>query len=483
MFTLAKFMILSGADNRPPMLEKLLVAKDLWERVQLLMQDSGLSVSVFKQRDDPIDAINKIMPFLSIVISSCFLTTNNQLRNSSNPREQATVHNGRVVVQPVQERQSLFATGHMARQCPKPKRIRDATWFRDIVLLVNAQGSSKVINEEELDCLADPRVTEAKAVLMANLSSYESDVLSEILVNVLSHNKNRLMQAFRLQTSHPNTDQSASSPIRIGAPRELPKLIQELLKYVRDTSPDIHKPSEKLVAVTPINKKKTVRITTTNKVPLREPVPLELIPQESVVTKVYTRRPKHSYYESVGISNETSVARSSQQNGVVERQNRTLVEVARTMLIYTKAPMGRGRKPDVAYLYVFGVLCCPNNDSEDLGKLQAKAYIVVSPVPVAVAPRAVDLADSPMYTSIDQGFEESPKTPHFHDDPLHKSLHEDSTSQGSSSNVRPIHTPFKSLGRWTKDHPIENVIRDPSRSVFTRKQQQTDAMWCYFDAF
>ncbi|GJR86132.1 retrovirus-related pol polyprotein from transposon TNT 1-94 [Tanacetum coccineum] len=42
-------------------------------------------------------------------------------------------------------------------------------------------------------------------------------------------------------------------------------------------------------------------------------------------------------------------------------------------------------------------------------------------------------------------FKESPKTPHFHDDPLHGSLHEDSTSQGSSSNVRPIHTPFESL--------------------------------------
>ncbi|GJV49577.1 retrovirus-related pol polyprotein from transposon TNT 1-94 [Tanacetum coccineum] len=130
--------------------------------------------------------------------------------------------------------------------------------------------------------------------------------------------------------------------------------------------------------------------------------------------------------------------------------------------------------------------------------------IIVSPVPVAAAPRAVNLADSPVSTSIDQdapstsipltqdqehspfisqGFKESPKTPHFHDDPLHESLHEDSTSQGSSSNVRPIHTPFEPLGRWTKDHPIANLIRDPSRFVSTRKQLQTDAMWCYFNAF
>ncbi|GJR86442.1 retrovirus-related pol polyprotein from transposon TNT 1-94 [Tanacetum coccineum] len=113
----------------------------------------------------------------------------------------------------------------------------------------------------------------------------------------------------------------------------------------------------------------------------------------------------HSYYESVGISHETSVARSPQQNGVVERQNRTLVEAARTMLIYAKAPLflwaevvatacntqnrsiirrrhGKtpydllhDRKPDLSYLHVFGALCYPNNDSEDLGKLQAKADI------------------------------------------------------------------------------------------------------------
>ncbi|GJU54546.1 hypothetical protein Tco_1228260 [Tanacetum coccineum] len=90
----------------------------------------------------------------------------------------------------------------------------------------------------------------------------------------------------------------------------------------------------------------------------------------------------------------------------------------------------------------------------------------VSPVQVAVTPRAVDIADSPVSTSIDQdapstsipstqeqeqsliisqGVEESLKIPHFHDDPLYETLHEDSTSQGSSSNVQPSHTPFELL--------------------------------------
>ncbi|GKE62950.1 hypothetical protein Tco_1513317 [Tanacetum coccineum] len=49
--------------------------------------------------------------------------------------------------------------------------------------------------------------------------------------------------------------------------------------------------------------------------------------------------------------------------------------------------------------------------------------------------------------------------------------------------VAPRATLFEYLGRWTKDHPIENVIGDPSRSVSTRKQLETDVMWCYFDAF
>ncbi|GKC90032.1 hypothetical protein Tco_1150681 [Tanacetum coccineum] len=130
--------------------------------------------------------------------------------------------------------------------------------------------------------------------------------------------------------------------------------------------------------------------------------------------------------------------------------------------------------------------------------------IAVSPVLVAAKLRVVDIAESPVSMSINldapstsipstqeqgyspiisQGFEESPKTQHFHDDPLHESLHEGSTSHGTSSNVRLSHTLFEHLGRWTKDHLIANMIGDPSRFVFTRKQLKTDTMWCYFDAF
>ncbi|GJU24342.1 retrovirus-related pol polyprotein from transposon TNT 1-94 [Tanacetum coccineum] len=111
------------------------------------------------------------------------------------------------------------------------------------------------------------------------------------------------------------------------------------------------------------------------------------------------------YYENIGISHKTSVARPPKQNGVVERRNRMLIEAARTMLIYAKAPLflwaeavatacytqnrsivrlrhGKtpyellhDKPPDLSFFHVFGALCYPTNDSENLGKLQPKADI------------------------------------------------------------------------------------------------------------
>ncbi|GKC69831.1 retrovirus-related pol polyprotein from transposon TNT 1-94, partial [Tanacetum coccineum] len=111
------------------------------------------------------------------------------------------------------------------------------------------------------------------------------------------------------------------------------------------------------------------------------------------------------YFDSVGISHQASSVRTPQQNGVVERRNRTLVEAARTMLIFSRAPLFlwaeaiatacytqnrsiihrrfnktpyeliNGRKLDISFLHVFGALCYPKNDREDIGKLGAKGDI------------------------------------------------------------------------------------------------------------
>nr|GEV01879.1 copia-type Pol polyprotein [Tanacetum cinerariifolium] len=113
----------------------------------------------------------------------------------------------------------------------------------------------------------------------------------------------------------------------------------------------------------------------------------------------------HVQWEKIGISHETSVARSLQQNGLVSRRNRTLIEVARTMLIYAQGPLIlwvkamatacytqnrsiirlrhvktpyellHNKLPDLSFLYVFGALCYLTNDRENLRKLQPKADI------------------------------------------------------------------------------------------------------------
>ncbi|GJR91253.1 retrovirus-related pol polyprotein from transposon TNT 1-94 [Tanacetum coccineum] len=71
--------------------------------------DLGLSVPSFLSGDDPIASLNKAMAFLSIAIASHFPTTNNQLRTSSNPRNQATIHDVRVIVHQVQGRQNVIS--------------------------------------------------------------------------------------------------------------------------------------------------------------------------------------------------------------------------------------------------------------------------------------------------------------------------------------------------------------------------------------
>ncbi|GJT16516.1 hypothetical protein Tco_0875222 [Tanacetum coccineum] len=81
------------------------------QQSEFSQQDSGLIVPVFQKGDDPIDAINHMMSFLTAVVTSRYPTTNNQLRNSSNPRQQATINNGRVTLQPIQGRQTSFAAG------------------------------------------------------------------------------------------------------------------------------------------------------------------------------------------------------------------------------------------------------------------------------------------------------------------------------------------------------------------------------------
>nr|GFA25613.1 hypothetical protein [Tanacetum cinerariifolium] len=129
--------------------------------------------------DDPIDAINHMMSFLTSVVASRYPATNNQLRTSLNPRQQATINNGWVTIQPIQGRRNFVSAGHMSKQCTKPKRKRDAEWFKDKVLLVQAQANGQVLQEEELEFLADPGIPESLSnqMVITNNVSYQADNL------------------------------------------------------------------------------------------------------------------------------------------------------------------------------------------------------------------------------------------------------------------------------------------------------------------
>ncbi|GJZ03869.1 putative ribonuclease H-like domain-containing protein [Tanacetum coccineum] len=306
--------------------------------------------------------------------------------------------------------------------------------------------------------------------------------------------------------------------------------------------------------------------------------------------------------QKVGISHEKSVARSSQQNGVVERQNRMLIEAARTMLIYAKAPLFlwaeavatafytqnrsivhlRHRKtpyellhdkpPDLSFLHVFGALCYPTNDSENLGKLQPKADIgifngyaplkkafriynrhtrriiktihvdfdeltamalersssgpalhemtlatitpeVVAPIHEVVAPVPAISTGSPYSTNVDQDTpspSNSQTTPKTQPLVIPNDIEEDNhdievahigndlyfgipipevhSDQSSSSDiiytiVHLDHQISKHNSKWTKDHPLENIIGELARPVSTRLQLHEQALFCYYDAF
>nr|GEU36940.1 hypothetical protein [Tanacetum cinerariifolium] len=154
-------------------------AKNLWERVQLLMQDSGIAIPVFSPEDDPIACLNKAMTILTAVASSRFPSTNNQLRTSSNTRNQATIQDGRVTVQQVQERQGNYS-GTMYKGNATSSKGNTTSGQARVVKCNNCQGEGH-INEDldtyDSDC---DDLSTAQAILMANISNYGSDVISEV---------------------------------------------------------------------------------------------------------------------------------------------------------------------------------------------------------------------------------------------------------------------------------------------------------------
>ncbi|GJT55054.1 hypothetical protein Tco_0990108 [Tanacetum coccineum] len=154
-------------------------------------RDSGFAVPVFSLGDDPIACLNKAMAFLTAVASSRFPTTNNQLRTSSNPRNQATIQDGRVTVQQVQGRQGQIYSGTTYKSNATSSRGNTISGQARVVKCYNCQDlgipasqaqtiipHNAAFQTEDLDTYDSD--CDDLSTVMANISNYGSDVISEV---------------------------------------------------------------------------------------------------------------------------------------------------------------------------------------------------------------------------------------------------------------------------------------------------------------
>ncbi|GKE71075.1 retrovirus-related pol polyprotein from transposon TNT 1-94 [Tanacetum coccineum] len=134
--------------------------------------DSGFTVLVFSSRDDPIACLNKAMAFL-IVVASSSNATSSRGNNASGQARVIKCYN-------------YQGEGYMARQCTQPKQPRNASCYKYKAMLAEAQEARKILDKEQLtedldtyDSNCDD-ISNAKAILMANISIYGSDIILEV---------------------------------------------------------------------------------------------------------------------------------------------------------------------------------------------------------------------------------------------------------------------------------------------------------------
>ncbi|KAJ9541677.1 hypothetical protein OSB04_028183, partial [Centaurea solstitialis] len=115
------------------------------------------------------------------------------------------------------------------------------------------------------------------------------------------------------------------------------------------------------------------------------------------------------FYNSLGITQTFSAARTPEQNGVVERRNRTLVEAARSMLAQSQLPQYYGLKliPNIDYFKVFGCPCFVLNETENRGKFGPKSdeMIFVGYSDCSVAYRVFNKKSRVVYESVNVRFD------------------------------------------------------------------------------
>ncbi|GJX09792.1 retrovirus-related pol polyprotein from transposon TNT 1-94 [Tanacetum coccineum] len=383
--------------------------------------DSGLTIPVFKQGDNPIDAINHMMSFLSVFVTSRYPNTNNQPRNSSNPRQQATINDGRNSMNSSDPSPSCRPT---KVEVPKELHKVSMSQEKDTVirkLKERIKSLSGNMNEDKVK----------KDIEEIETINIELDHRVSKLIAENEHLKQTYKQLYGL--IKPTTAHS------------------DYLRHTQEQAMILREIVEQGKSQNPLNN---------------------------------SLRPAYNGTEFVNQTlRETSVARSPQQNRVIERRNSTLIEAAGTMLIYAKAPLFlcaepvatacytqnrsiirlhhgqtpyellHDKLPDLSFFYVFGALCYLTNDSENLEENHD-----------------LDVA----YMNNDSFFGIL--------------IPKNNSEASSSSDVIPtiVHTTAPNsehVTEWTKDNPLDNIIGELERPVSTRLQLHEQALFCYYDAF
>nr|GEW55929.1 hypothetical protein [Tanacetum cinerariifolium] len=182
-------------------------------------------------------------------------------------------------------------------------------------------------------------------------------------------------------------------------------------------------------------------------------------------------------------------------------QNRSIIR-----LLHGKTPyeLFHNKLPDLSFLYVFGALCYPTNDNENLEKLQPKADIgifigyaptkkafriynrppeVIAPIADVIPPVQAKSTGSPSLTTVKQDAP-SPRNDPLFGMPIPKVVSAQSLSMVSPHTImQPDHQIPQHNNKWTKDHPLDNIIGQLSRPVSTRLQLYEQALFFYYDAF
>nr|GFB98356.1 retrovirus-related Pol polyprotein from transposon TNT 1-94 [Tanacetum cinerariifolium] len=205
----------------------------------------------------------------------------------------------------------------------------------------------------------------------------------------------------------------------------------------------------------------------------------------------------HAYFATEGILHQTSVARTPEQNGVVKRRNRTVVEAARTMLSAAKVSLFfwaeaiatacftqnhslviprhektpyriiNDQKPSVKFFHIFGSICYIVRDGENLDKMKEKAPPLA---PTIISSGNINQEET--YAKNDQVADD--EFINILSTPV-QDQGETSSRHVDSSNMHTFYQRYPSEHRWTQDHPLEQVIGNPSQSVKTRLQLESDA--------